>query len=158
ILDARFTDLNGISGIHEICNNDLDPTIRFKLSHCYIGPGTIAAESPAGGSGATGLTNNIFERVNFSIYTLDFENPVYFYNNTIRNSAIWFADDYAVSGERTIRDNLFDNSSIYVPNPYLDNYDHNAYYQTTPISPIQTGDVTLTNLVYGSAPQGLGPF
>jgi Mg-chelatase subunit ChlD len=153
-VEAKFTDFHGMSAAGIFLTYG-DGPCQLKLKDCFLGYGASYVQSPSGGASVpTTFTNNLFERADLTIGTFDYENPVFFYNNTVRNSTIEIEDGWSVPNYRTIRDNLFDNSTLTVPNPSQVYFDHNAYYQSTTTLTNHTGDFTVTSLSYATGPLG----
>jgi hypothetical protein len=110
-LDARFTDFDGMAGLWALASGY---SFQCQLRDCELGPGLFAPESP---NTIQSFTNNLFERVTLHVGTFDWLCPLYFYNNTVFHSVVQIDNDWAVNGYRTIRDNLFDQSTLTVAYP-----------------------------------------
>jgi hypothetical protein len=149
VLNAQFTDFDGLAGMLNLVTGY---SLQCQLRDCWIGPGSFEPQSPYT---IQSFTNNLFERATLDVGTFDYMCPVYFYNNTVRYSTVQFDNDYGANGYRTIKDNLFDHSTLTVAYPNYVAYDHNAYFiSSTSLLPHHTGDLTLFNLLYANGPLG----
>jgi hypothetical protein len=153
LIDAKFTDFSGMSGLGYVAYGY---SLQLQLRDCYLGSANINLYMPGA---PESFSNNLFERSNLTLGPSYFMSPIDFYNNTVRNSALSFDDGTSggTDGYRTVRDNLFDSSSIWVPYPAYVAHDHNAYYNCSSslIPNSGNGDKTLTAApVYAAGPLG----
>ncbi|MCS7338796.1 MAG: Ig-like domain-containing protein, partial [Verrucomicrobiae bacterium] len=150
VIQARFTDFIGMA-MPSVLLSGLSQQV--ELRDCRIGPGTFNVDSP---TTRIAFTNNLLERVNMYVGTFDWVCPIYFYNNLVRHSSVYFDNGYAAPVARWIHDNLFDTSTIggaYTNFPTF-RHSHNAYYMTTRLAGSLGGDKILTAVDYQPGPLG----
>jgi RHS repeat-associated protein len=145
----RFTDMPLLAnGGARFTGGDVLSKLTFQDSQLY--GGSMFFNTAITSSTTVALTNSLFERV--TLYLGNTTDTVISYarNNLFRNSALNLSPSTVNSWEW--RDNLFDGVSLTRNNNSVLN-SHNGYQSTaTHLTPVTSGDVTLTSLAYVSGP------
>jgi len=156
ILQAQFTDFNGIGGLADMVFGD--PMI-LNLKNCQVGPSNIGCWVD-NSSLTNQCVNNLFERTQLVFGDGDgwpYASALIFDNNLVRYGSLTFYRYLSSTPAWIVRNNLFDTTTLtsYVnsgASPLTE--DHNGYVNTTQLTPTNANDVAMTNFTYAAGPLG----
>ena len=151
IAQLRFTDFDAMAaGGYHIYSSPTNFTFTsLLLQDCSFNSAAFLLDGPS--NSILGLTNNIFERVEFWFQDAP---QISFYNNLVRYSTNFFTIN-AGTNNWMFKDNAFDNSWITDwGNPVTASYNVFINMGTNRFSSTSTNDQVLTSFTYASGTLG----